>query len=367
MDINYRMLDPHSSDEIQQWRELFGISFNTSVSESTWRWKYLQNPFRNEEKPHIYVAESSDSIVGSLFIQPMQFNFQSGDRKDIISVGLLGNAMVHPDFRNGGIFSALLRYTMNDAAGRGLKILFGFTNNPISRRGFLRHNWREVVDSESYMFFLNPRQALNDFLSATRYPAFMRQILTIVPAEPYGVRSFRRQRHQYHFSCGKVGDYLAAIEQVHNNNLGENRISGVRNQISLRWLFGDPERKYLFFGMWSGEELQAYIVVRLVDSGTSGMRKSALIEDSFSQNKKSSLDSRLFSYMVEQLKDHQFIKISGMFFPEGPLGLSPLFKGFIPRRKKWTLLYWLAEEESIAGDLQNRIHWDLHELDAFAL
>ena len=367
MDINYRMLDTHSSDEIRQWHELFRISFNTSISESTWNWKYLHNPVRNEERPLIYIAESSDSIVGSVFFQPMQFWLQSDGQKVIVPAGLVGNAMVHPDFRNLGIFSALLKNVMNDATGEGFNILYTFANNPISRRGFLRHNWTEVMDSEAYMYFLNPQQALHDFLSDKRYPAFMRSIPTIVPTKRIDFRSFQRHRQKYHFSCGKVQDYLSAIEQIHTNYQEAERISGARNQKYLQWLFGDPERRYLFFGMWLKEELHAYIVVRQVDSSTSDMQKSALIEDSFSLTKKTSLDSRLFSYMVAQLRDHQFMKISGTFFPEGPLGLSPLFKGFIPRRKKWTLMYWVAEEDPIADDLQNNVNWDLHEVDAFAL
>ena len=119
--------------------------------------------------------------------------------------------------------------------------------------------------------------------------------------------------------------------------------------------------------MWLKEELQAYIIVRQVESGTSDMQKSAFIEDSFSLTKKNSLDGVLFSYMVAQLNEYQFLKISGTFSPEGPLGLSPLFRGFIPRRKKWTLLYWVAENDLIASDLQNNINWDLQEVDAFAL
>ncbi|KUG18921.1 hypothetical protein ASZ90_011367 [hydrocarbon metagenome] len=367
MGVDYRMIDPGSSIDMNQWRALYEVSFNTSISDSTWRWKYFQNPFINKKKPLIYVVEHEGTIIGSISLQPMQFVLQSQDSKENVLAGLLGNAMVHPNFRNRGIFSAMLGYVMEDAKKEGLKILYTFARNPISLKGFLRHNWKDAADFKRYISYINPQQAMHNYLIDTRYPAFMRFVLNIIPTVPYNVKIYRMQSHRYRFTCGKVDDYLTTIEEVHRNNREENKISVVRNQKSLRWLFGDPGRKYIFFGMESNDGVQAYIIVRQRDSDSPGIHKSAIIEDSFSQNKNTSLDGRLLSYMMLQLKNHQFTNISAYFFPEGPLGLSLLLKGFIRRRTKNRFLYWLVEDESIASYPWNRIRWDLHMVDATTL
>ncbi|MDG6251040.1 GNAT family N-acetyltransferase, partial [Methanocalculus sp.] len=107
MDIDYRTLDPRSTKDLCQWLALYERSFNKPASENAWRWKYAESPFGNGEKHQIYIANSGNSIIGSLSLMPMQLYLQSYGEKEIIPSGLVTNVMVHPDFRNRGIFSTL--------------------------------------------------------------------------------------------------------------------------------------------------------------------------------------------------------------------------------------------------------------------
>ena len=152
MGIEYRMLNPHSPIDIQQWRDLDTHSFIEPISENEWRWKYIQSPFGHEKRSLTYVVLSDDSIIGSLSLLPMQFYLQYRHRKEVIPAGLLTNAMVHSDFRNRRIYSKLLSLAMEDATADGLKVLYTYAINAFSYQGFLRTTGERFQDLRGMIY-----------------------------------------------------------------------------------------------------------------------------------------------------------------------------------------------------------------------
>jgi len=359
MAIEYRMLNISSIIDIQQWRNLYYICFNKSISESQWRWKFTQNPFRNEIRSPIYVAISDDSIIGSLSLLPMQFYLHTPAGKEILRAGLLTNGFVHPDFRKRGIFDKLLIHSMDDAAADGLEILYGYAINAFSAHDLLKHNWREVQGYRSYSCYLNPQQTMRDFLYTLHVPGFLKSITNLVPSEPFMVRKYRKENHDFQFFCGKVEDLLFDIEKIYSTCSPQTRISGVRNRESLHWFFGFPEIKYTCFSMRSEKDLLAYCIIRQKKSETNRIEKIAIIEDSFAKSGNSGIDGRLLSYMSDQLRLHHFTKISTYFFQRGYLASFPLDNGFIYRSDNTRFLYYPVQSEILSDEILNRIKWDI--------
>jgi ribosomal protein S18 acetylase RimI-like enzyme len=363
MTIEYRMLDLHSTADIQQWRDLYNISFNKSIPENQWRWKYIHNPSGNDVRSPIYLAIFNNLIIGSLSLLPMQLYFHSLHENEMESAGLMTNVMVSPDFRNRGVFSKLLTQAMDDAVKEGLKVLYCYTINNFSSKGFLRKDWREVKDYKSYSLYLNPQQTVHNFLKTAHHLAPLKPILSLIPSKPIMLKRYKNENCQFQFSCGNVEDLLFDIEKIHTTNPAENRISGVRNLQTLKWFFGYPDLKYFCFCMREGEELLAYIIIRQMESNTDPPQKTASIEDSYSKYGDNPLENRLLFYMIEQLRKYNFTKISTYFFRKGLAASFPLYNGFIRRNDETRFLYYPVGGNGLSEKFWTRIRWDIQQAE----
>lgn len=360
MAIEYRMMNLNSSADIQQWRDLYTISFNKSISVDEWRWKFIQNPFGNAMKSPTYVATSDNLIIGSLSLLPMQFYLSTHDTRKTIPAGLLTTGIVHPDFRKRGIFSKLLSHIVEDATIDGLGVLYGYAVNEYAAKTLSRHSWREVPGYKSYSLYLNVQQRFCNILSTIHSPGFLKSMTNLVPSSQFFFRRSGKENNQFQFSCGNVEELLFDIEKTYCPYPDQNKISGVRNLRALRWLFGCPGITYLCFSMRSGEELLAYIIVRQQKKDHRDLNRTAIIEDSFAKRGKNSLDSRLLPYMIDQLRRHHFTKISTYFFRRGLLDSFPLHNGFVYRPDNTRFLYYPVPGCGLSDEIWNRIVWDIH-------
>jgi hypothetical protein len=111
--------------------------------------------------------------------------------------------------------------------------------------------------------------------------------------------------------------------------------------------------------MRAEHELLAYCIIRQQKSYDSSLHKIAIIEDSFSRGGKSSLDSRLLSYMIEHLSKCHFTKISTCFFRKGLFASIPLYHGFISYPDYTRFLYYPVQHGGVSDDCWNRITWDV--------
>jgi ribosomal protein S18 acetylase RimI-like enzyme len=363
MGIEYRSLDLHSAIEIQQHRDLYKISFGKPISDSEWKWKYIQNPSGKEKLSPIYVAISENAIVGSLTLLPMQLDLHTVKGKKNVHAGLVTSAIVHPNFRKKGIFSRLLSLVLENAAREGLEFLYVYAVNEYSAHTFSKYGFKEVRGFNSYGLYLNPRQTMGSFLNTNPFSVPLKFTLNFIPTKPFHIRSYWKDNYNFQFSCGKADDLFSDIEHLHRNSPANNSISGVRNLQSLRWFFGYPGKKYFYFSMRAGEELMAYCIIRQQDYAANSLQKIAIIEDSFDQRGKTTFDRRFLLYLIEQLRNHHFTKISTCFFRQDRFTRFPFYNGFICRPDNTRFFYYLVREGNLSYDLLNTINWDVQQAE----
>ena len=140
MEITYRMIDANS--EILQWLS-YRVCYQHEVSHELWHWIHIQNPFYKKTRPLIFIAEIDNRIVGFLSLIPSPIQIHNPDT--LLNSCLLCKAMVHPEFRNHGIFRKLLQYAIETAKSEGYDILLTISNNPYSYQSFIKAGFRDIA------------------------------------------------------------------------------------------------------------------------------------------------------------------------------------------------------------------------------
>jgi len=107
-------------------REIRGWTY----TEDYWRWRCVDNP---AGPAIVWLAMADGRAVGHSAILPR--TLKVGDA--VIRAGLSVDAWTHPGFRRQGMFTALHKKALDDAADRGIELVFSFPND-LSYPGFLK-------------------------------------------------------------------------------------------------------------------------------------------------------------------------------------------------------------------------------------
>lgn len=134
--IEYRHFRP--SKTYAEIAELFYLTFPKSrhpiamnaKSERYLKWLYNENP---SGAPVGFEALSNEKIVGHYVCIPSQWEYGSTKYKALLSL----NTAVHPDFQGKGVFSSLLRKSIEQAKLKGFDFIYGVANQN-STHGFHR-------------------------------------------------------------------------------------------------------------------------------------------------------------------------------------------------------------------------------------
>jgi hypothetical protein len=124
---------------VEQLVNLFRVSFGRDRSIEHWEWKYLKNPLA-AVAPEVIVAVDHDVIVGArpFFMTELwlgQTRIMAAEHAD---------TMVHPGYRNQGIFNRMGKAAIEYLKNKRVDLSFGFPGE-MSRPGFLHQGYRIVV------------------------------------------------------------------------------------------------------------------------------------------------------------------------------------------------------------------------------
>jgi hypothetical protein len=112
-------------------------------------WRYEKNPYVNE--PLIYIALYNDEIIGvrAYVVQKFVYN------KLVFNVASAADAVVHPSFRNMGIFSKLNKYSVNHINDNyelyKIYCILNLSSNELSTHLNLKHGWKPLGIKHNYI------------------------------------------------------------------------------------------------------------------------------------------------------------------------------------------------------------------------
>jgi len=96
-------------------------SFRRSFGSDYYEWKYFRNPIQAGEA---WIVEDKEKIIGLLGITPKKIKILN---KTIVGAEL-GDALTHPDYQRQGIFSSLVKITLDKSLEKGINLIYGESN-----------------------------------------------------------------------------------------------------------------------------------------------------------------------------------------------------------------------------------------------
>ncbi len=233
-------------------KDIWGFEF----SEDYWRWKYLDNPLRDN---YSYVAESDGRVIGFSGCIPWRL-FVTG--KEVIGAQMT-DMMVHPEWRRKNIYFPLNRCTLEDIRRR-TDLQYGFGNPSsfsIYKKRFKYDGFSPVKMQKILDMKLLLRQGLKKIKSTEMY-----RLLRIVPKV---LASLSGKSTNLSASAGKnivakrIHQFDARFDEFWDKNRMVFPITTIRDRQYLEWRYlENPGFSYTILAAEQQDKLTGFAVLR---------------------------------------------------------------------------------------------------------
>lgn len=319
-------------------QELFAEVFHEPRPPAYFIWKFHDNP---AGRGIITVAEDSGRIVGLGALMPTPLRI--GDESVRGAQGV--DAMTHSDYRNQGMFVALFKACMEQAAVNQIEVLYAVPGRHASGtyNGCVhRLNWDHTGEIPQWVRVLNPRALKrSSFSRSIRVMSWVLRLMPMGESSPRGI-DIRMERP-------KENEFLSLAGQVASNEpYGTCQIE--RSAEWFRWRFDSAsQRDYVWFSAYRDGELNAWAVfgvnnwgeIPLIDvSGSDAEALEAVTSEATRRAKELGL-AMLLSYTNDESVAHA-LRSCG-YFRHGSMPLivrsltSRILKGNIHDHSSWRI------------------------------
>jgi GNAT superfamily N-acetyltransferase len=229
--------------------------WGSHFDESYWRWKYLENPLGYNFS---YVAVSNNNIVG----------FMGGIPWRLIVIGkeLVGaqytDLMVHPEWRNKGIFFPINRKSLDEAKAK-TSFHYGFSTPNSFRIYAKRFRWesfqpfkmQKVIDLKlSILYGLKQRKSFNfSRLTNLIFRFLSSKLISSKNDEPLRTNLVVR----------KINQFDSRFDELWEKVYMKFNIATIRDSQYLDWRYiRNPQFRYTVFGAEEDGNLSGFVVLR---------------------------------------------------------------------------------------------------------
>jgi hypothetical protein len=246
------------------------VSLNSAYLE----WKYEQNPYLKFSL--IYAAMCAERVVG--MVGAYGAKWQVGIPRHTFICPCFGDAVIHPDHRNQGLFRKMMTFALDDLTKTDFKFVFDFSARPEIALVLMMNGWR------SPGFF----QTAHILTAQGKIFRWLRRILNL-----FHVSTFTAGRLSG-FMCGRSCDRSVQLDRAYDQlqkngtkyNLNSNspisvarsprpkamaklverladdgRIQHVKDESYFGWRFQNPLSRYHFV-FWDDPQLEGYLVLQ---------------------------------------------------------------------------------------------------------
>jgi GNAT superfamily N-acetyltransferase len=259
-----------AADRAAQAR-LFNACFKKRVDAQSLAWRYDRSP-HGASLSFMTVKPDGEGVCGYA-CSPRRM-LAGGDEDSLAPVGETGDVMTHPEWRKRGLFSALDRACMAEAARRGWPCVFGLPNQR-SAHIFLELGWKRVGSVRTWTHVMRG-DARAILRSSGRLAAWL---------APWAARRARASRRRL-ASAAAFGLDVRPLERFPAEVLAISRqverrsaLMARRDPAWLDWRFiGTPSGLHRALGLHARDgRLEAYSVVQIPRSGD-GARAGWLVD-----------------------------------------------------------------------------------------
>lgn len=252
----------------------YHLSDNLDLNAEYLNWKYDHNPYL--DSPLIYFVLWAGQLVGMMGAYGAKWRL--GDPCQTFLGPCLGDAVIHPDHRNPGLYQKMTAFALDDLARSGFPYVFDLSARPEIALSMMMNGWRSLG------FFQTAQWRRNRQAKPSRWRSYARQ-LPWLAASSRRIRNYARQlsssqsdqrrpvfdsldshevqgnsRAKSHISVEKnprAIEMAALIQQTETDG----RLQHVRNEQFFAWRFQNPLAQYRFI-FWDDDCLQGYLVLQ---------------------------------------------------------------------------------------------------------
>ncbi|MFZ5995726.1 MAG: GNAT family N-acetyltransferase [Thermodesulfobacteriota bacterium] len=249
---------------------LAGEVWGSTFGEDYWRWKYLQNPLHDNFS---YVAVCNGNIAGFVGGMPWRF-FVMG--KECIS-GQVTDMMVHPAWRNKGVFFPVNRKNLDDITAR-TNFHYGFTN-PTSFRVYKKRFHYEGFNPLKMQKVLNIKSAIWQGLRQGKSVKLstLFDLISRVLSGRKKVSSKKARSTPASLVVKRIERFDAGFDKLWEKAHKKLKIATIRDSRYLNWRYvGHPQLQYTIFAAEGNGELYGFVVLRCENK--EGIRKGLIID-----------------------------------------------------------------------------------------
>ena len=255
------------SDRKEELLNLFRLSFGGKISEKLWDWKYIQNPLVSSE-PEVIVAMENGKIAGA---RPFLLMEMWLDNSKIIAAEHC-DTMVHPEYRNRGIFNKMGLYSIRYLRENKYALSYGFPN-PLSRPGFIHQGYRIVAPTEMMFRPINAKNLISEKINNRG----IGNILGFVYNKLLNPRISYRNNQSNRFVTEVFNKYREELNVI-DTWKDHVKIDLVRSESNLKWRFDfNPKHTYKYVLVKQEKKLLGYAVVS-VQEQLNGQKRGIIMD-----------------------------------------------------------------------------------------
>jgi len=224
------------------------------------RWKYEENPYCPE--PLVHLAVYDGQIVGMRGMCGARW--QVGAPPETFLAPYADDLVVAPEHRDRGLFTRIMRASLDELAGRGVDYVFNLSAGRVTSIGSLSMGWKSAggmrpVGRRSRRVLM--QQGSNKLWPRPRRGSFARLDRADGQLRKYGRTTVSLSRN----ARPKAMEHLIARLQL------DGRFRHVRDATYFAWRFRNPFREYRF--LYAGDDpLEGYMVLQSQRGGDGAAR-----------------------------------------------------------------------------------------------
>ncbi|MGH7129322.1 MAG: GNAT family N-acetyltransferase, partial [Planctomycetaceae bacterium] len=341
-----RDCDPGDENQVNQLLgRTVGETHGSRKTSDYWHWKYLSCPFGPADRLCAYVPGSHE-VGGFAAMMPWNMRSPDGAVRTVIRCVDTGTS---PDHQRKGIFSALIRFSMERRRREGVPFMFG-TPNDQSLPGYMKLDWTNAGFLPLYVRpILRPslvRQLANRHAHPTE---------DVLRPGATGLTPWSEYR-------AREPDELARLVHAHESGRRHTGYRTDRTMEYLDWRYGgNPNIAYGVHVQQSNGRPRAIVIGR----NTAGIRRSRalIINEMFLEEPSPRNAARLIRTLIASTRADYLLA----HFAEGTVERAALRRNafFKPPRRGYT---WITKQLDPPPLDPGRLeHWDLTagELELF--
>jgi hypothetical protein len=215
---------------------------------------HLYHKFPGLPTSYQYAAMLGNELIG--YYAALPYRYKIGNKT--VKSGMVCGVMTSPKYRKMGIFTKLGNYTADEQKAAGVSFNLTFPIRKAVMPGFMRMGWDIAFEMPLFIRFLKVTSLLKN--KKLGFLAFFINPLI----STYNSLCKNQNNKDYEIRTHTNVDEIKGYDDFQNKWNASVTNSLIKDKAFLKWRYGSPGKKYLFFCAYKAESLVGIISARAI-------------------------------------------------------------------------------------------------------